>query len=142
LSRIAPGLYLGNSTAAEDTRLLQSLGITHVLNVTEELPMVEWAPSMRITLADMAHANLLDTFEDALGFIDLALGDQRDVKAFTNARGILVHCLMGRSRSASIIIAYIMRKYKLNYRAAHTYVHSKRPIIWPNLGFVNQLNLW
>jgi len=57
-------------------------------------------------------------------------------------RGILVHCLMGRSRSASIVIAYIMRKYRLKYPAAFSYVRAKRSVVQPNIGFVKQLELW
>lgn len=173
LSYIAPGLYLGNSVAAQDTQLLQSLGITHVLNVTEELPMIEWAPCVRISVTDTFCTNILDKIEVALNFIEHVLDDDQSglednmdgtrsngsqstdpdddaTKLLFSSlsltskpkRGILVHCLMGRSRSASIVIAYIMRKYRLKYPAAYSYVRAKRSVVQPNIGFVKQLNLW
>ncbi len=53
---------------------------------------------------------------------------------------ILVHCVSGISRSASIVIAYIMDKYKMNYDQAFSYVKTKRTTIRPNTNFVEQLN--
>ena len=49
------------------------------------------------------------------------------------------HCAAGVSRSASILIAYLMREKKMKYQEAHDFVKSKRSIIIPNSGFVQQL---
>lgn len=46
------------------------------------------------------------------------------------------------SRSATIVIAYIMNKYKLTYDAALQRVKSKRRFVMPNPGFINQLKLF
>jgi atypical dual specificity phosphatase/dual specificity phosphatase 12 len=51
----------------------------------------------------------------------------------------LVHCYAGISRSASIIISYLMKKYNWSYEKAYNYVKNKRPIINPNRGFKKQL---
>jgi hypothetical protein len=53
---------------------------------------------------------------------------------------VLVHCFKGVSRSASIIIAYIMRERKILYKEAMPIVKSARRCIWPNAGFVEQLD--
>lgn len=52
---------------------------------------------------------------------------------------ILVHCVMGMSRSASVVIAYLMQYKRMNYASAYHYTKSKRPIVNPNPGFVQQL---
>ena len=52
---------------------------------------------------------------------------------------VLVNCFAGVSRSATIVIAYLMYKNKWNVQDAITFVRSKRPIINPNYGFVAQL---
>jgi protein-tyrosine phosphatase len=54
-------------------------------------------------------------------------------------RKVLVHCAAGVSRSASFVIAYIMKSRKIGFDEAYTFVKSKRPIITPNSGFVKQL---
>jgi len=46
-----------------------------------------------------------------------------------------VHCSRGVSRSASICIAYLMRKDGLSAAQARTHVETRRPIILPNDGF-------
>jgi len=52
---------------------------------------------------------------------------------------VLVNCYAGVSRSATIIIGYLMYKNKMNVQEALTFVRQKRPIINPNYGFVCQL---
>lgn len=52
---------------------------------------------------------------------------------------VLVNCFMGISRSATIVIHYLMTKYNINLRKAKEFVESKRPIINPNPGFLKML---
>lgn len=52
---------------------------------------------------------------------------------------VLVHCQMGISRSASIIIGYLMLKKNMSYDDAFMYVKTRRDIINPNGGFQTQL---
>ena len=52
---------------------------------------------------------------------------------------ILIHCSAGKSRSASCVIHYLMKKENLSYDDAILYVSKCRPIIEPNNGFKKQL---
>merc|ERR1711972_941019 len=52
---------------------------------------------------------------------------------------LLVHCAMGKPRSASIVIAYIMREEGLSYEDALAAVQSIRRVVQPNTGFSHQL---
>ena len=52
---------------------------------------------------------------------------------------VLVHCFAGVSRSASVVIAYLMRYHNMTYSQACAHVRDRRPWINPNPGFVNQL---
>ena len=53
-----------------------------------------------------------------------------------------VHCSKGVSRSASIVIAYIMREMKASERGSSGNGQERRRCICPNAGFVEQLTLW
>lgn len=53
--------------------------------------------------------------------------------------GVLVHCQAGVSRSASVVIGYLMWKEQISYQEAYAAVKRCRPIIWPNDGFICQL---
>jgi protein-tyrosine phosphatase len=46
------------------------------------------------------------------------------------------------SRSATLVIAFIMRENNWKYNEAHKFVKSKRSIISPNPGFYNQLRCY
>ena len=51
---------------------------------------------------------------------------------------VLVHCVMGRSRSASLVLAYLMMEQGLSVVGAIEHVRQRRCIL-PNHGFLRQL---
>jgi dual specificity phosphatase 12 len=81
---------------------------------------------MVINVLDMPNENLLRHFKAATDYI----------KAAIKSGGIvLVHCYAGVSRSASVVIAYLMRELGLTMLDALTYCRKRRPIVFPNPGF-------
>lgn len=54
-------------------------------------------------------------------------------------RNILIHCAAGVSRSASFMIAFIMKDQNLPFHKALEKVKSRRKWINPNSGFRKQL---
>lgn len=52
---------------------------------------------------------------------------------------VLVHCFAGVSRSATIVIAYLMQEFGMGYTEATQYVRKQRYFINPNEGFKKQL---
>jgi protein-tyrosine phosphatase len=59
--------------------------------------------------------------------------------ACANNENLFVHCQMGKSRSVSFIIAYLMKYEKMKLDAAYLYVKKLRRIAFPNIGFMRQL---
>lgn len=55
---------------------------------------------------------------------------------------VLVHCLAGMSRSATIVCAYLLATTPMNTEETIAFVKSKRPMIHPNYGFQKQLKTW
>ena len=55
---------------------------------------------------------------------------------------IFVHCYSGISRSATFVIAYLIEKLKIKYEDAYTIVKTKRNVICPNEGFMEQLRIY
>lgn len=51
---------------------------------------------------------------------------------------VLVHCVSGVSRSAAIVIAFLMLKRRMSFKEAIKSVREKR-CICPNDGFMTQL---
>ena len=52
---------------------------------------------------------------------------------------VLVHCQQGRSRSGSVVIAYVMRTQRLAFEQAFEFVKARRSVCSPNPGFRLQL---
>lgn len=66
----------------------------------------------------------------------------RFIKEGIECGGCFVHCAFGQSRSATIIIAYIMKENNWKFKEAYEYVKAKRRMISPNHGFVYLLRLY
>lgn len=55
---------------------------------------------------------------------------------------VLVHCKMGISRSASVVIAYAMKAFNMSLEEALSLVKKKRSCIKPNKAFCGQLKTY
>lgn len=74
--------------------------------------------------------NLIADFMSAFAFID---------EARSAGKNILVHCQCGVSRSASLIIGYVMKANKMTLNQAYEFVKDRSPYISPNMSLVYQL---
>ncbi|KAJ8255082.1 hypothetical protein GJAV_G00200730 [Gymnothorax javanicus] len=134
LSPILPFLFLGNERDARDLELLLRLNISFVVNVTTHLPLYHLPTGLvhykRLPATDSSKQNLRQYFEEVFEFIE---------EAHQSGRGVLVHCQAGVSRSATIVIAYLMKHTLMTMQDAYKYVKSRRPVVSPNLNFMGQL---
>ena len=55
---------------------------------------------------------------------------------------ILVHCQQGVSRSASLVIAYVMKSRNMEVNEAYAFVKGRAPGISPNMSLIYQLCEW
>ncbi|CAK67283.1 unnamed protein product (macronuclear) [Paramecium tetraurelia] len=123
-------LFLSGIEAALNPQLLQQNQIGAVLTVGTELANLKFDCEQKlIMLHDTAYDPIRRHFEEAIHFID----EQRKTK------NVLVHCYVGVSRSATLVIAYLMQIYNYSLQAALTFLISRRPQINPNPGFMQQL---
>ena len=125
-------IVLGNEDCARDKGFLDMNKFTHVLICAEGCEMFyesEYKYKV-IYLDDSPDQHILQYFKEAFDFINEAI--------ITKGK-VYIHCVMGISRSASIVIGYLMYMNKLSYNEAYMYVKSKRKQINPNSGFVRQL---
>uniref|UniRef100_A0A8C4QJ39 Serine/threonine/tyrosine interacting protein n=1 Tax=Eptatretus burgeri TaxID=7764 RepID=A0A8C4QJ39_EPTBU len=139
MQEIVPGVYLGPYSAAMKSKLhvLESRGVTHVVCVRQDIEANFVKPNfperfryLVLDIADSPLENIIRYFPVTKDFIDDCL--QAGGKA-------LIHGNAGISRSAALVIAYIMETFGLKYREAFLYLQQRRFCINPNAGFVNQL---
>lgn len=131
-------LFIGNATAACDAKTLDSLKIKYILTVDScPLPTtIKENPNLvckYVQAVDSPREDLLQYFDECIKFIETAVSTHQNV---------LVHCYYGVSRSAAVSIAYLMKKHRFKYEQAFTLAKSKRKLVFPNPGFVQQLKLF
>ncbi|KAM9704978.1 dual specificity protein phosphatase 16 isoform 2-T2 [Menidia menidia] len=131
---ILPHLYLGCQRDVLDQALMQRLGVAFVLNASPSLPQpADFVPDscfLRVPVHDSFCERILPWLDRALTFIG---------RAEASGGRVLVHCLAGVSRSATIAIAYVMRREGLPLEEAYRFVKDRRPSISPNFNFLGQL---
>ncbi|CAH2329012.1 serine threonine tyrosine-interacting [Pelobates cultripes] len=139
MQEILPGLYLGPYSAAMKSKLsiLQKYGITHIICIRQNIEANFIKPNFQqlfrylvLDIADNPIENIIRFFPMTKEFIDGCL---------QNGGKVLIHGNAGISRSAALVIAYIMETFGIKYREAFTYVQERRFCINPNAGFVHQL---
>ncbi|XP_013794253.1 protein phosphatase Slingshot-like isoform X2 [Limulus polyphemus] len=128
-------LYLGSEWNASNLEELRNKGVGHILNVTREID--NFFPGMfdyfNIRVYDEESTDMLPYWDKTFRYIR---------KAKNQGSKVLVHCKMGISRSASVVIAYAMKAYDWNLKQAIEYVKNKRNCIKPNSGFMKQLEIY
>ncbi|KAK3270751.1 hypothetical protein CYMTET_20859 [Cymbomonas tetramitiformis] len=121
-SFIQQGLFQGGMDAAMDLKLLKEHHITHVLNLTRDVPNFHEEAGagicyLRIPLdAGAEEGNVLERLAETSDFIALGLQAQgKKDEARSGVGGVLVHCRSGVSHSAVATIAYacLRRGWKL-----------------------------
>ncbi|XP_018655068.1 putative dual specificity protein phosphatase [Schistosoma mansoni] len=138
ISQILPFLYLGNARDSQDVDLIRQLNVTHIINVTDTLPMpfrkLNRIQYLHIPATDTTKQNLLPSFDRAVQFIE---------KARKHNGIVLVHCLAGVSRSVAVVIAYLLYNNRgLNVYKALEFVQARRSVAGPNLHFMGQLQAY
>ncbi|KAF9180568.1 hypothetical protein BGZ51_006098 [Haplosporangium sp. Z 767] len=158
---ILPHLFLGAEHNAMDVNMLSRLGISAVLNVAVEIAtasqqqqqgqkqdvafgrmssvtgdrIVETLNGHLIRYKNLSwthyQKNLQSEFPEAFEFIEEAknLGGK-----------VLVHCQLGVSRSASLVIAYVMKTQQMKLTDAYDFVKARSGVISPNMSLMYQLS--
>jgi serine/threonine/tyrosine-interacting protein len=128
IDQILDNIYLGDFRAADDISILRDNGITHIINCAKDIPEV--FPTdfeyLSLNLKDTPNEDLIEAISDSMNFMK-------------NAKKVFIHCKQGVSRSASIVLAYLIKYENMKYDTALSFLQMKRFCVNPNLGFESQL---
>uniref|UniRef100_A0A8L0DRE1 Dual specificity protein phosphatase n=1 Tax=Oncorhynchus mykiss TaxID=8022 RepID=A0A8L0DRE1_ONCMY len=140
INQVWPNVWIGDEESAKDKYHLKKLGMTHILNAAEGTwnnvdTGAEYYSDMDVVYygvvaEDTPTFDLSQYFFSAAQFIDQTLNIPENK--------LLVHCVMGRSRSATLFLAYLMICKNMTVVDAVDHVKRRRRII-PNWGFLKQL---
>lgn len=107
LSRVMSLISAPSLAAALSQDVRKKFGITHILSVCAEHtfePKPDW---LSVVVQDSEYEDILIHFPQTCAFIQAAL---------ENGGRVLVHCMMGISRSAAVVSAY--REYYCHFQGA------------------------
>jgi hypothetical protein len=132
-SRVIPGLYIGDLYASVDQQFIYSKSIRYVVdlaNGSQSKLLIKPISVYKINIDDSPTSSLKPYFSQSYNFM---------LDAMNKNQNILVFCRAGMSRSAAIVIYFLMKRYNISYYDGYRFVKSKRTLIEPNEGFVEQL---
>ena len=133
ISQITDTIWLGDYNSAKNINNLKKVNIKKVLCLlNNNFPIYSKDDNINqkiIKVSDVPTANIIKYFGESLNFIN---GNDNT----------LIHCMAGASRSATIVIAYIMWKEKITFENAFNLVNQKRSAAFPNFGFRKQLKIF
>ncbi|XP_067131989.1 dual specificity protein phosphatase 3-like [Centruroides vittatus] len=141
-NEVYENILLGNGETAFNRPLLRRLNVTHVVNAAcgtdPELNLIDTSAEFYkdvnidfygIYALDMSSFPLHQFFNPVAEYIHDAL---------QSGGRVFVHCRQGISRSATLVLAYLMIKKNMTAQEATRLVRSRREIT-PNEGFLYQI---
>jgi dual specificity phosphatase 12 len=140
-SRILDFMFLGNVLDAKNSAFRKENNITTIINVSTEQ---YWLDDNTIDVhsfaaVDSSTYDIRPLFPKTNEILDAA---RRRYFAETDPcrrQRVLVHCQKGRSRSATIVLAYLIRANGWTVHQALAFVAQRRETVEPNLGFFEAL---
>lgn len=138
MSLILKKLFIGNLNDASNPYFITNNNITLIINCCSECNVnyselgLNGISVYKIDLLD--HPSQLLDFDKLIGILKVI-----DYYLENDKGSVLVHCFAGVSRSVSIVVAYLIWKYRIPVSEALFYIRKYRPISNPNEGFISQL---
>ena len=125
---VIPGLYIGSQSALSSLYPLIAKKITHLLAINnyKERHIGFTMKSMKIE--DYEDSDIISCFQECINFIK-------------SAKRVLVFCAAGRSRSAAVVAAYLIKEKQMTLSEALITINRVRAVK-PNEGFIKQLEEW
>lgn len=131
VSEITPNIYL-TSVYGATRENIERKGITLLVNSAQELPKQELTgvESIKLYLDDTPSASINVYFDHVADKIH---------EHVSRGGRVMIHCLLGVSRSTTLLLAYFLKHKNMSLNHAYDHVSARRPIIRPNPGFWRQL---
>jgi hypothetical protein len=136
--KIEDGLFIGDSEVAQDFDFFDSNQVTYVVNCAGSVVPNGWASiSVKYLTYEWSDTDgqiILDGNDKVIGEVyDFMQG------AVERAESVLVHSENAQSRSCTVIIAYLMMKYKWALQKAMDFLSSRSVEMRLNPAFLEQL---
>ena len=143
-SLISNNLYLGAFQSAMNTNFLTNNNIQLIINAANDqlynlFPKLKKYKEEFYSQYDFTLLGLEDTTTQEIDFNIIKDICQQIHQYLTENKGVLIHCAQGKSRSAMVVIFYLVEKCNMTLDEATLYLKGKRSCVQLNDGFASQL---
>lgn len=130
---ILPNLWIGNKSDSQNTFFLKQKSIKCIINCTTNLPFnkeleydthLKKIECIRIPINDNPNKSLIKDNDDLYKHIIPII--KHIHKYLLKLESVLVHCNMGKQRSASVIASYLIYYGKVDINTAIHYIKTKK----------------
>ncbi len=150
MTHVSAHVFISNWAMAVDESVLRERGIKRILCLNKSikdpdvLAMYQrlGIEHMHVDAEDVPWQDLRPVFDRCYTFVQPKLVN-RTVTNTSNEdqhhQNTLIHCFAGCSRSAAIVVMWLMRRNGWSFRQAYQSLKSRRPVVSINWGFQHQL---
>jgi len=131
ITEVTPQLFFGSFEDAMNEVELQSRAITHTISLIGPKHQIAGMEQKHYPMNDMGKTDLGKIIDNLWTFVQQS---QRPGNA------LFVHCMSGQNRSASIVVAILMRLKGWSLQEAFKIVKMKRPLVQINENYAKQLS--
>ena len=129
-THIIDNIYLGNAYNAANYETLRNSNIKNIINITNNIPNYyeDYFEYKNYVMKDNNQSSISEYLDDSYQYINR-----------NKDKNILIHCYAGSSRSASLVLYYLIKKYNMTFDEANTLLKNKRDIVNINLTFIDEI---
>jgi len=130
MTKVHSNLYIGNEENSNDEHLLNSKGITHILSLIGHQSSIGKVERKQCPMHDKGRSDIKRVLDEVYEFMESGQKDNNN---------LLVHCRLGQNRSAVVVIAFLIKKFKITLHRAHRDLKALRPLVQVNVDYAKQL---
>lgn len=133
ITEVTPQLFFGTVDDANDDELLKTLGITHIISLIGPKHVVEGIKLKQNPMNDYGRSDLEKVIKNLWTFI---------TESQKPSNKLFVHCQSGQNRSATVILAILMKLESgpNKLKDAFSMVKKKRPVVQIHEKYAKQLS--
>eukprot|EP01080_Neovahlkampfia_damariscottae_P001737 gene1737-506_t len=137
---LLPHLILGSKYDLLEEGFIEKHNIKYILCVANEckhdnIKIPKSIEQIHIKIDDtkreLETENMIN-FQKCVDFIEKTRPKESKKGEILVSETCFVHCMRGRSRSSSVVMAYLMKNYNLTLKEAYLFVKERRPFVGPH----------
>ena len=132
LTSIDDTVYLGNAYNAADYYYLKNFGITGIVNACNEISnyFEDDFEYFKIDILDINNSSIYKFFDPFISFVEGILD---------NNGKIMIHCYMGSSRSAILVVLYLIKYKSYSMDNSIRFITDRRKRVNINVTYIEEL---